>query len=79
MIDNIKDFCNVAKEFGTDVDLATPLNDSTDEEMQKDRELISEFMSYTKETQRLLTICDQSNTQMRNIAQKQIHDNMSAN
>ena len=36
-------------------------------------------MHYTHETQRLLTICEQSNNQMRNIANKQIHDNMSAN
>ena len=36
-------------------------------------------MHYTNETQRLLTICEQSNNQMRNIANKQIHDNMSAN
>ena len=58
MLDSIQEFREVAKAQGVDVDLAQPLNDSTDEEMAKDRELISEFMHYTHETQRLLTICD---------------------
>lgn len=32
---------------GLDIDLAQNLNDSTDEEMLKDRELIADFMSHT--------------------------------
>ena len=50
MLDTIQEFREVAKGQGMDIDLAAPLNDSTDEEMARDRELISEFMHYTKET-----------------------------
>ena len=56
---------------GLKIDLSEPLNTSeTDEEVGKDRELISDFMGYTSETQRLLTICDTANQQMRTIANK---------
>ena len=50
MLDTIQEFRDVAKSQGLDIDLAVPLNESTDEEMAKDRELINEFMHYTKET-----------------------------
>ena len=47
---------------GLKIDLSEPLNTSeTDEEVGKDRELINDFMGYTSETQRLLTICDTAN------------------
>ena len=79
MLDRIEVFRGIASKNGIDIDLSVPLNTSTDEEMQKDRELIADFMSHTGETQRLLQQCEISNTQMRNIANKQIHENMSAN
>ena len=41
--------------------MSVPLNQSTDEEMLKDRELIEDFMGHASETQRLLLICEQSN------------------
>ena len=79
MLDSIDIFKKVASANGLDIDLARPLNQSTDEEAGDDRKIISEFMSHAFRVQELLNICERSNTEMKKIADKQIHDNMSAN
>ena len=61
MIDRIEIFKNFASENDLTIDLAKPLNQSTDEELLKDRELIEDFMGHAGETQRLLLICESSN------------------
>ena len=70
MLDRIELFTQVASENGVNIDLSTPLNQSSDEEMAKDRELMADFLGHMHECQRLLQICESNNDNMRKIANK---------
>lgn len=52
---------------------------SIDEEQNNDRELISEFLFYAKETQGLLQSVEKNNSMMKEIVHKQVYENKSAN
>ena len=47
MLDKIDLFCEAASQSGLNITLSEPLNSSTDEELNKDRELIDKFMGHT--------------------------------
>ena len=69
MLDKLQVFREAAATHGLNIDKISAL---PPQENSNDRELIRDFMGYAKETQRLLTLFDRSNKNMRDLANKQI-------
>ena len=78
MLDRLQQFKETANKHGITVDLKASLNDD-EQAINQDRELISEYLQYVTQAQKLLQEAEQNNRTMKDIAHKQMFDNKSAN
>lgn len=78
MLDRLDDIRQMGQEYNGVLEHPADLEDPTSASLNNDRELIVEFLGYTKEVQTAMQEMEENNLDMRRLVQELIMDKKSA-